>query len=339
MIATNSSESHQKESLIFMAIQELRCWYHPGTTIMWIKRVIIVFVILFIGLGSSVQAQTYLTSKLVKNLLKMGYPLDRDDVIALNKIGMRFDSKNRISILEKILQDRDVIHSRKDIDYFTKTEVICDALRLLDEHNLPIVHTLIDELNKQDEWERREKLLLAYMAAKRDIRYQSNAAYLLSVLPQYGSDPDRAYSGEASTGIIDIMNYLSYLADLFVYTGDENILNSLVMYSSRAHGFPAEYLSHMFVEMLLLRPKIFISTLAVKDEQVVNRVVNSLVFGIRNNQLREKVKDILAKNLFTTDEPNLQNIELIVKRLKTQIDLAVSKSMPEVPDSLPHRGK
>lgn len=306
---------------------------------MWMKRVIILVAILLSGLIGNVQAQTYTTSKLVRNLLKMGYPLDRDDVIALNKIGMRFDSKNRISVLEKILRDRDVIHSKKDIDYFIKTEVICDALRLLDEHDLPVADRLIDELNRQEGWEKREQLLLAYMAAKREIRYQSNAAYLLSVLPQYGSDVEKVYSGESSLAIIDRMNYLSYLADLFIYKGDTDILNSLITYSSRTHGYPAEYLSHMFVEMFLLRPKVFISTLATKDEQTVNAVIHSLVFGIRNDQLREKVKDVLQRDIFTADERNQRNIHFIVDTLRTQIDLAVTETVPKVSESHTNSGK
>jgi hypothetical protein len=214
-------------------------------------------------LGTEVQAQNYHASKLVRNLLKIGYPLDREDVSALDKIGMRFDSKNRITVLEKILQDRDFIHSRKDIDYFIRTEIISDALRLLDEHNLPVTHRLIDEFNQQAGWEKREKVLLAYMAAKRDIRYPSNAVYLLSVLHQYGKDLERIDSAESTQTILDDMNCLSYLADLFVYKGDKDILNGLILYSSGASGFPGEYLSHRFIDMLLLRPKVFISTLAV----------------------------------------------------------------------------
>jgi hypothetical protein len=293
----------------FVAIWGIRGWYHPGATTMWMKRVIILVAILLSGLIGNVQAQTYTTSKLVRNLLKMGYPLDRDDVIALNKIGMRFDSKNRIIVLERILRDRDVIHSKKDIDYFIKTEVICDALRLLDEHDLPVAYRLIDELNKQKGWEKREQLLLAYMAAKREIRYQSNAAYLLSVLPQYGSDVERVYSGESSLAIIDRMNYLSYLADLFIYKGDTDILNSLITYSSRTHGYPAEYLSHMFVEMFLLRPKVL------------------------------KVKDVLQKDIFTADERNQRNIHFIVDTLRTQIDLAVTETVPKVSESHTNSGK
>jgi hypothetical protein len=283
-------------------------------------------------LCEEVQAQRYHTSKLVRNLLKIGYPLDREDVIALDKIGMRFDSKNRITVLEKILQDRGFIHSRKDIDYFVRTEIISDALRLLDEHDLPVINRLIDEFNKQGGWEKREKVLLAYMAAKRDIRYPPNAVYLLNVLDQYGSDSERIDSAESTQTILDVMNCLSYLADLFVYKGDKDILNALISYSSRASGFPGEYFR--FINMLLLRPKVFISTLAVKDDQTIDTVMNSLIFGIRNSEVRVKVKEVLQRDLFAADEPNQHSIALIVNKLNAQIDLTVNKSVTKKPE--PH---
>jgi hypothetical protein len=284
------------------------------------------------------QAQDYNVTNLVRNLLKIGYPLEREDVIALDKIGMQFGSKNRITVLEKILRDRDSIHSRKD-DFFIKTDIIIDALRLLDEHDLPVVYKLIDELNQQDGWEMRERALLAFMAAKRDIRYPANAAFLLEVLPQYGSDIARIYSGDTSHAIIDVMNCLSYLTDLFVYKGDKAILNSLILYSARAYGYPAEYLSHMFIEMFLLRPEVFISTLAVKDSHTVNTVIKSLIFGIRNNQVRAEVKAVLQKDLFAADDPNQRTLDLIITKFNSQIDLAVNKTLPEVPDSSADTGE
>ena len=298
---------------------------------MWQNRIVVCIFILCVGLVGETQAQDYNVTNLVRNLLKIGYPLEREDVIALDKIGMQFGSKNRITVLEEILRDRDSIHSRSE-DFFIKTEIIIDALRLLDEHDLPVVYKLIDELNQQDGWEMRERALLAFMAAKRDIRYPSNAAFLLEVLPQYSNDLERIYSGETSHAIIDVMNCLSYLADLFVYKGDKDILNALILYSARAYGYPAEYLSHMFIDMFLLRPKVFISTLAVKDDQTLNKVIKSLIFGIRNNQVREEVKAVLQKDLFAADEPSRFTLDLIITKFNTQIDLAVNKSLPEVPD-------
>jgi hypothetical protein len=305
---------------------------------MWQNRIVACILILCAGLLGEAQAQDYKVTNLVKNLLKIGYPLEREDVIALDKIGMQFGSKNRITVLEEILRDRDSIHSRKD-DFFIKTDIIIDALRLLDEHDLPVVYKLIDELNQQDGWEMRERALLAFMAAKRDIRYPSNAAFLLEVLPQYGSDLARIYSGETSLAIIDVMNCLSYLTDLFVYKGDNAILNSLILYSARAYGYPAEYLSHMFIEMFLLRPEVFISTLAVKDSNTVNTVIKSLIFGVRNNHVRAEVKAVLQKDLFAADDPNQRTLDLIITKFNTQIDLAVNKTLPEVPDSSADTGE
>jgi hypothetical protein len=305
---------------------------------MWQNRIVACIFILCVGLLGEAQAQDYNVTNLVRNLLKIGYPLEREDVIALDKIGMQFGSKNRITVLEEILRDRDSIHSRSD-DFFIKTEIIIDALRLLDEHDLPVVYKLIDELNQQDGWEMRERALLSFMAAKRDIRYQSNAAFLLEVLPQYGSDLEKIYSGDTSHAIIDVMNCLSYLADLFVYKGDKDILNSLILYSSRAYGYPAEYLSHMFIEMFLLRPKVFISNLAVKDSNTVNTVIKSLIFGIRNNQVRAEVKAVLQKDLFAADDPNQRTLDLIITKFNTQIDLAVNKTLPEAPDSSADTGE
>jgi len=297
------------------------------------KRIIGCVIILLGGLYGQIQAQNYQVANLVKNLLKIGYPLERDDVIALDKFGMRFDSKNRIDVLEKILRDRDLIHSRQDFDYFIRSEIIIDALGLLDEHDLPSAATLVDEFNQQEGWEIREKALLAYMAAKRDIRYQSNAAYLLSVPPQIGSDLERIYSGEAFQAILDIMNCLSYLSDLFIFKGDEDILDSLILFSARTHGFPAEYLSHRFIEMFLIRPRIFISALALKDDGIADGVIKSLIFGIRNNQVRAEVKSVLQKNLFNGEDPDHRKAAVIIKKFENQIDLAVDKTQSNVPNS------
>ena len=305
---------------------------------MWLNRIVAYIIILGVGLLGEAQAQDYNVANLVRNLLKIGYPLEQEDVIALDKIGMQFGSKNRITVLEEILRDREFIHSRNE-NFFIKTDIVIDALRLLDEHDLPVVHNLIDELNQQDGWEIRERALLAYMAAKRDIRYPSNVTFLLEVLPQYGSDLARIYSGDTSHAIIDVMNCLSYLADLFVFKGDKDILNALILYSSRAYGYPAEYLSHMFIEMFLLRPKVFISTLAAKDNNTVNTVITSLIFGVRNNKVRAEVKAVLQKDLFAADDPNQRTLDLIITKFNTQIDLAVNKTLTDAPVSSADSGE
>ena len=299
---------------------------------MWHSRIVVCIIILCVGLLGEVQAQNANVGNLVRNLLKLGYPLEQDDVIALDKIGMSFGSKNRITVLEKILRDREFIHGRTD-DFFLKTEVILDALRLLDEHDLPRINTLIDELNQQTGWEKREMALLAFMAAKRNIRYQSNAAFLQRLLPQYGSDLERIYSGDTSHAIIDVMNCLSYLADLFVYRSDENILNSLILYSKHAYGYPAEYLSHLFIDILLIRPRELVSVLTVKDDRTINSVIKSMIFGIRNNKVRQEVKAVLQKDLFAKDDPNQRTLDLIITKFNTQLNMAVNTTIPEVPVS------
>jgi len=266
----------------------------------------------------------YYETKLVRNLIKIDYPLNREDIKALDKIGMRFDTKNRIDLLEKILKDREVIHNLKDIDYFTRTEVVYDALRLLDEHNLPHADKLIDALNRQSGWKKRERALLAFMAAKRNFRYRSNISYLVNILKQISNDLERTYEGEIFHAIIDQMNILSFLSDLFILKGDEDILNLLISYSSRTYGFPGEYLSHMFVEMFLFRPKIFISGLTVKDDHVVNEVMKALIFGVNNNRLKENIKDVLRKNVFTADSHNKVRMQSIIKKLNSAVDEALS---------------
>ena len=287
--------------------------------------------ILTAGQVDKADAQDYQTRKLIRNLLKIGYPLTREDVIALDKIGMRFDSTNRIDVLEKILVDRASIHDRKRYDYFTRTEVICDALRLLDEHNLPVTHSLIDNLNREDGWELREKALLAFMAAKRGIRYRDNTDYLLAVLPQYDRDIEKNYGIEASQAIIDIMNFLTYLSELFGYKGDRQILLALFEYSANAYGFPAEYLSHIFVDMFLFSPEVFVSNLADQDERTRKTVTTALVFGMRNNQVREKVKKILSQNRIAADQSDKSTARSIVRKLRTQIDHVAEKTAPKMP--------
>jgi hypothetical protein len=285
------------------------------------KKIIIAgAAVLLLSFGGDVYAQNYI-AHLVRNLIQMQYPLTKEDVLALDKIGMRFDSKNRITVLEKILTDRDDIHNRKEVDYFVRIETICDALRLLDELDLPVVNTLVEKLSRQQGWESREKALLAYMAAKRNIRYKANVDYLLRILSQHENGSKKAYSGETSTDIIDIMNCLSYLADLFVINGDTYILNSLIRYETRAYGFPAEYLSHQFVEMFLMQPRVFVTTLAIKDDPTVTSVINGLIFGIRNKQLREKVKEVLGKDLSSMEAPGNRVVTLLTDKVHKQDEL------------------
>jgi len=281
------------------------------------KTLTTVVVVLFFGLLGEGHAQNDITH-LTKNLLKMGYPLTKEDVLALDKVEMRFNSTNRITVLEKILKDRDVIHSREQVDYFVRTESICDALRLLDELDIPVTRTLINEFNLQQGWETRENTLLSFMAAKRDLRYQENVNYLLGILDQFGSDVERIDQEESYRTIIDVTNCLSYLADLYVYKGDRRILNGLITYSSRAYGFPAEHLSHMFVDMFLMRPKELAETLAARDEKTINSVTNAMIFGVRNNQVREKITAVLNKDFSLTEGPGKLVIIILTNKIQSQ---------------------
>ncbi|MDP2643606.1 MAG: hypothetical protein Q8P24_01565 [Desulfobacterales bacterium] len=262
----------------------------------------------------------YFERNLVRNLLNIGYPLDRSEVRALDITGMRFDGKNRIDLLAKILRERGVIHLLGNTDYFTNTEVIYDALRLLDEHNLPAVNKLVDMFNQQDGWEKGEKALLAFMAAKRNFRYATNVAYLTEMLKQSGNDLERIYKGEIFHVIIDQMNVLSFLADLFILKGDTDILNLLISYSLRTYGYPAEYLSHMFVDMFLLRPTVFISTLSTKNEATVNSMLNALVFGVSNRYLKDQIKDVLHKNFVAWAALGQGRMDFILNRFRTAVD-------------------
>jgi len=294
------------------------------------KTIAMVAFVLFLGLLGEGHAQNDITH-MTKNLLKMGYPLTKEDVLALDKVEMRFNSMNRITVLEKILKDRDVIHSREQVDYFTRTESICDALRLLDELDIPVARKLIGELNLQQGWEARENTLLSFMAAKRSIRYPENIDYLLGILNQFGRDVERMDKEESYITIIDVTNCLSYLADLFVYKGDRRILNGLITYSSRAYGFPAEHLSHMFVDMFLMRPKELAETLAIRDAQTINTVTNALIFGVRNNQVREKIMAVLNKDSSLTEGPGKPVIILLTNKIHSQAGLNGSKTLQKKP--------
>jgi hypothetical protein len=59
--------------------------------------------------------------------------------------------------------------------------------------------------------------------------------------------------------------------------------------------------------------------------------MNALIFGIRNNEVRAKVKEVLQKDLFTADEPNQHSSALLVNRLNAQIDLTVNKPVTKKP--------
>lgn len=237
------------------------------------------------------------SSLLVSGLLRIGYPLTRDDVVALDKISMRFDTLNRVDVLTRIIEDRQHIHSLEKGDSYEKTEVICNALRLLNEMDLPLIRDVVGKFVKEGGWQEKERRLLAYMAAKRDIDYAANVDFLIAAMPSQETDLQKGWGGEISLSIMDICDNLSYLTELYIYQGDREILDALITYAGRVYGYPKEYLSYMFVEVLLQRPQLFIDILSEKDDLQVDPVINSLLFAIWRNDAKSKVDRILENEL------------------------------------------
>lgn len=269
---------------------------------------------LFLSLAGTLFSRSEVRD-LVADLLAIGYPVSKADVIALDKIAMRFDARNRLDVLKKILSDREAIHNIKQAGYLAKTEAICSALSLLDEHNLPEVDAFIKALSQQGGWEQREKERLSYMAAKRDIDYASNVVYLLGALGQYTRDPEGGETVDISVRILDLTNCLSYLADLFSQTGDVRILNALLKYAAHAYGYPGEYMSRLFGDMLIQQPNIFIRHLAVLDRQTRNHIINWMVFGIWNNQQKANVMASIREDMVPETESEKQTIALLIKKI------------------------
>jgi hypothetical protein len=137
-------------------------------------------------------------------------------------------------------------------------------------------------------------------------------------LDHYSSDLGGIYHEETYRIIIDVINCLSYLADLYVYKGDRDILNALITYSSRAYGFPSEHLSHMFVDMFLMRPKELAETLAARDVQTINTVTDTIIFGVRNNQVREKIMAVLNKDFSSAEGPGKPIIIILINKIRSQ---------------------
>ncbi len=272
--------------------------------------------IVFLGLATLIysppaQAKNY-SGLLVKGLIKLGYPLNREDVIAMDAISMRFNSTNRIDILSRILGDRKQIHAMGDNDTFEKTEVICNALRLLDELDLPVTRRIVNELINDGEWQERERRLLSYMAAKRDINVDENIRYLVSTIPRQGADLEAEYGDQISLAIIDICDNLSFLTELFVYRGEKLILDALIRYAEQAYGYPKEYLSHMFVEIFLQRPELLVTILSEKSKRSAGLVINSLLFAIWFGENKGRVDGILKEEL--TGDKYTDNWVLIMLR-------------------------
>lgn len=262
------------------------------------------------------QAKNY-SALLVKGLIKLGYPLTREDVLAIDKISMRFDSKNRIDVLSRILHDRKKIHAMEGGDRFEKIEVVCNALHLLDELDLPVTRRIVKELIKTGSWKTRELRLLSYMAAKRDIDVDDNVKYLIDSLPRQGTDLEEEWGGQISLAIMDICDNLSFLTELFVYRGDRSILDALIKYAEQTYGYPKEYLSHMFVEIFLQRPELFVTVLSEKEKRTAGLVINSLIFAIWNGDARGKVDVILNEELVGDEYNDNRMLTMFKEKLAT----------------------
>lgn len=289
------------------------CRVLSGTMIL--SRTIATTLCIIIFWVSAAYTRNYVRS-LVGNLLKIGYPISQKDVIALDKIAMRFDEWNRLDVLKKILGDRDKIHHIKGADYFDKTEALCDALRLLDEHNLPEANELISNLSRQGNWEKREKTLLSYMAAKRGIDYQPNVMYLMADLEQFGLSSDEENRVGVSIEILDFCSTLSYLSDIFSLTGDIKIGNALIDFASRGYGYPGEYASRLLVEMCLQQPEVYIPLLAGKNAQTRKTVIDAMVFGIWNNQQKENVLEVLNQSFQPRNHQEKTTISTLDEKIR-----------------------
>jgi hypothetical protein len=255
-------------------------------------------------------------SLLVQGLIRLGYPLNREEVIAIDNISMRFDTRNRIDVLNKILADRQQIHAMKSNDAFLPTEVICNALRLLDELDLDVTRQIIEKLLTEQGWRPREQRLLSYMAAKRDIDFQANAGLLISSLSRQRADFEAEWGNETPLSILDTCDNLSFLTDLFIYKGDRAILNAMFAYAGQAFGYPKEYLSHMLMEAFLKRPRLFVDILADTDRDQTRVVVNSLVFAIWTNDVKGKVDMLLDEELSDENYGAKQVVHMLRSRLQ-----------------------
>jgi len=231
---------------------------------------------------------------------------------------MRFDTKNRFDVLKMILGDRDNIHNLKNGEYFEKTEIIRNALHLLDELDLPLTNEIVGELINEQGWEKREMMLLSYMSAKRDMDYGTNKKSLIESLPKQGLELKEEWNGDISYAIMDVCDNLSFLSDLFGYKGDKEILNALIRYTAHAYGYPAEHLSRVFVEMFIQRPQVFINVLSEKDVKKTEMVIDSLIFGIWNDNVRGKVDEHLKITLSNKDYSHNWVVSLLRERFENK---------------------
>ena len=249
--------------------------------------VVTVLVLLSCPLGALGQEDL---SLLLQRLDEVDYPLEHDDLVGL---GESQDPEKRIHTLQKILGDRRALHSREDLTPYVKTEITCSALRLLDGYDLPRVDGIIRRLSGEEDWEVREKAILAFLAAKRDMGYRENVAYLLRLLPKYTEELSRGANDDVAWTITDLCTCLSSLAELYLLRGDDAVLSALFTHSTTSLGYPAEYASYILVDLLLKRPKPFIASLARCAGLTRASVLNSITYGIRSDRVKKQIEEVL----------------------------------------------
>ena len=228
--------------------------------------------------------------QLLKSLEGITQPFE---VTVFSRLEETQDYRRQVEAVMEILDHRESIHSRADVDDFRKTQIVCNALHLLDEYDLPDVERIIRRLSEEEDWKRRERDLLAYLCAKRDIQYDTNVTRLLESLKSYETDLESPANREVAWTVRDICDTLSRLGDLFILNGDPRILDELFAYASIAFGYPAEYFSDRLVGMLLKRPDLFVSSLARSRDKTLQDVTNSILFGIRNDSVRKSIEEAL----------------------------------------------
>jgi hypothetical protein len=251
--------------------------------------------------------------QLLKSLEGIAWPFD---YAVLSSLEDTQDFQKRIGALTEILDDREAIHSRADIDAFQGTQIVCSALLLLDTYDLPDVDRIINRLGEEENWESRERALLAYVSAKRGIRYDTNVSYLLEALRSYETNLEDPANAEVAWAVRDICDTLSYLGDLFIVRGDARVLDGLFAYASIAFGYPAEYFSDRLTGMLLKRPTLFVSSLARSTDETRMDVTNSIGFGIRNDSIRKSLDNVLNDELGRVEG---REKEVVVK-LKIEVE-------------------
>jgi hypothetical protein len=248
------------------------------------------FCLLWFCMSSQAAAQDPL-DQLLKSLEGITLPFD---VAVFSSLEETQDYRRQVEAVMVILDGREAIHNRTDVDDFKKTRVVCNALHLLDEYDVSLVETILSRLSGEENWKRRERDLLAYLCAKRGIQYDANVTYLLESLKFHETDLESPANGEVAWTVRDTCDTLSYLGDLFILNGDPRILDELFAYASIAFGYPAEYFSDGLTGMLLKRPDLFVASLARSPDKTIRDVTNSIVFGIRNDSVRKNIEEALS---------------------------------------------